>query len=254
MARVLVTGGTGTLGSVLVARLALRGHEVRSFSRHGQATSDGGTTQPAAISQWRGDVRSGEGLDDALGGVDTVIHTATAGNRAVEVEGTAKVVAAAGRVHAHLLYISIVGVDQMKLGYYRAKFDAEKLVESGPAPWTIQRATQFHDLLDRFLSWHVFPVTRHAAFQPVDVGDVSDRLVNLVEAGPSGRAPDFGGPAVRPLRDLAATRRQITGSGTFLLPLPAVGMLKDFDEGRHLCPDHANGSVGWEQWLRSRSA
>jgi len=252
MARVLVTGGTGTLGSVLVARLAQRGHEVRSFSRHGPTATDGGESEPANVSEWRGDVRSGEGLDEALGGVDAVIHTATAGNRAVEVEGTAKVVAAAGRVRAHLLYISIVGVDQMQFGYYRAKYDAEKLVESGSTPWTIQRATQFHDLLNRFLGWHVFPVTRHVAFQPVDVGDVSDRLVNLVEAGPSGRTPDFGGPAVRPLRDLAATRRQITGSGTFLLPVPAVGILKDFDVGRHLCPDHADGSLGWEQWLRAR--
>jgi uncharacterized protein YbjT (DUF2867 family) len=162
------------------------------------------------------------------------------------------VVTAARGAGAHLIYVSIVGVDKMRFGYYRAKDDAEKLVESGGGRWTIQRATQFHDLVDRFLGWRVFPVTTHLSFQPVDTGDVSDRLADLVEVGPSGRAEDFGGPAVVPLRALAAARRRITGSGTVLVPVPAVGLLQDFDRGRHLCPDHAHGRVTWEEWLENR--
>jgi uncharacterized protein YbjT (DUF2867 family) len=199
-----------------------------------------------------GDVRTGEGLDRAVAGTDVVIHAATSGKRGVEVEGTAKVVTAARGAGAHLIYVSIVGVDKMRFGYYRAKDDAEKLVESGGGRWTIQRATQFHDLVDRFLGWRVFPVTTHLSFQPVDTGDVSDRLADLVEVGPSGRAEDFGGPAVVPLRALAAARRRITGSGTVLVPVPAVGLLQDFDRGRHLCPDHAHGRVTWEEWLENR--
>jgi uncharacterized protein YbjT (DUF2867 family) len=175
-------------------------------------------------------------------------------DRAVELEGTANVVTVAAEVSAHVIYVSIVGVDTMSFAYYRAKRDAERLVEAGSAPWTIQRATQFHDLLDRFLGWRVFPATRHMSFQPVDVGEVSERLAELVEAGPTGRAEDFGGPAVVPLRELAAVRRRIAGSAAWLLPVPPVGLLAGFDQGRHLCPDHARGRLTWEQWLRERWA
>ncbi len=254
MARVLVTGGTGTLGTQLVPRLVARGHEVRTLSRHGPTDRAGGQ-RPAGVSHVRGDVRTGEGLADAMGGMDVVIHAATSPRleRAVEVGGTANVVTTAAREGAHLVYVSIVGVDAMRFSYYRAKYAAEKLVETGDAPWTIQRATQFHDLLDRFLGWKVFFVTRHLSFQPVDTGDVSERLADIVESGPRGRAEDFGGPAVMALRDMAATRRRITGSATLLVPVPAVGVFRDYDEGRHLCPDHADGRRTWEEWLRDRA-
>ena len=250
MATVLVTGGTGTLGSVLVARLAGRGHEVRSLSRHPSKVASA-----AGVTSVHGDVRTGVGLASAMAGVDTVVHTATSPrmSRAVEVEGTAHVVTEAARVGAHLIYISIVGVDTVRFGYYRAKHDAETIVESGAAPWTIQRATQFHDLLDRFLGWRVFPVTKNLSFQPVDTGDVSERLAELVDHGPGGRVEDLGGPAVVGLRQLAATRRRISGAGTLLVPVPAIGALRDYDEGRHLCPDHADGRVTWERWLTARS-
>jgi len=253
VARVLVTGGTGTLGRALVPRLVARGHDVRSLSRHGSTAT--GPAGGAGVSQVRGDIRRGTGLAEAMAGVDTVIHAATSPrlSRAVEVEGTANVVAAAGKVGAHVVYISIVGVDTMGYSYYRSKFAAEKIVESGAARWTIQRATQFHDLVDRFLGWRVFPVTRNLSFQPVDTGDVSERLADLVDTGPSGRAEDVGGPAVVPLKELAAARRRIAGSATLLVPVPALGIFGDFDAGRHLCPDHAHGTLTWEAWLRSRA-
>jgi uncharacterized protein YbjT (DUF2867 family) len=204
----------------------------------------------------QGDVRTGEGLGGATADTDVVVHAATSARRrarATEVDGTRQMLAAATAAGAHFIYVSIVGVDRIGFPYYRAKWAAEQLVEAADR-WTIQRATQFHQLLDSFLAMRLFPATKHMAFQPVDPGEVSDRLVDLVDAGPSGRVEDFGGPEVVPLRQLNATRRAVTGRRAFILPAPPVGFLRGFDEGHHLCPDGGRGLITWESWQRSRVA
>ena len=207
MADVLVTGGTGILGRRLAPRLLSRGHRVRLLSRHpGRAAEGTGAGASAGTEAARGDVRTGEGLRAAFAGIDTVIHAATnsrARTRSTEVEGTRNVLEQAKASDAHLIYISIVGVDRHRLPYYRAKWEAERLIASSSAGWTIQRATQFHPLLDMLLGLPAFISTPNLAFQTVDAGEVSDRLADLVEAGPSGRIPDFGGPEIlgnRPAR------------------------------------------------------
>lgn len=248
MARVLVTGGTGTLGRHLVAQLALRGHDVVGLSRREPARQIRGT-------RWiQGDVRDRSRLEEAAVSADTIIHAATSPTwhaRRIEIEGTHNAVAAARAHGAHLIYVSIVGVDQHRFPYYKAKWQAEQLVESSGIAWTIQRATQFFDLIDQFLGYGLFIRTRNLHFQPVSALDVAERLADLVVDGPSGRIDDAGGPEVISLRDLATTRREITRRRALLLPLPAIGVLRDFDSGRHLCPDHRFGQLTWDDWLRS---
>jgi len=151
-----------------------------------------------------------------------------------------------------VLYVSIVGVDRHRLPYYKAKWQAEQVVEASGARWTILRATQFHDLLDRFLRLRVLPLPRATPFQPVDGGDVSDVLVDLVEAGPGGRAPDVGGPQVLTVAQMNDIRARITGRRALLIPVPPVWFVRDFVDGRHLCPDRAVGRVTWEEWLSRR--
>jgi uncharacterized protein YbjT (DUF2867 family) len=204
-----------------------------------------------------GDVRTGEGLAAAIAGVDAVVHAATSANRRArltEVEGTRNIVDAARAADAHLAYVSIVGVDRVRFPYYKAKLAAEHVVQRSGARWTIQRATQFHDLLERFLRMRVLPMPRSTPFQPVDAGDVSDVLADLVEAGPTRRAPDVGGPQVLSIQQINDARSRITGRRALLVPIPRVGFVRDFAEGHHLCPDRAVGRITWEQWLRERAA
>jgi uncharacterized protein YbjT (DUF2867 family) len=199
----------------------------------------------------RGDVRSPAALAEAMTGADTVIHAATSPFRqaaATELEGTRAVLAAAGPVGAHVIYPSIVGVDHLGGTYYRAKWQAEQLVAAAGQA-TIQRATQLHPTLDKILSHRLFPVTARLAFQPLDAGDLAERLASLVEAGPAGRAEDLGGPEVLALRDIVAARRAATSHRTVLIPVPAIGPLRALNAGRHLCPDHAHGHITWERWL-----
>jgi uncharacterized protein YbjT (DUF2867 family) len=248
MATVLVTGGTGMLGSRLVPLLLARGHDVRVLSRH--RSQDRVSAGARAVV---GDVRTAAGLNEAVVGVDAIIHAATNPRRrarATEVEGTGHMLEAATRAGvSNFVYVSIVGVDRHRFPYYRAKWAAEQLVEAIPGGWTIQRATQFHDLVDLFFGFRVFPATRHMAFQPIDVNEVSGRLADLVDKGPSGRVADLGGPEVLTVRQLRDTRREITGRRTTFVPVPSVGFLRDFDDGIQLAPDHRFGRITWSDWL-----
>ena len=183
VAQVLVIGGTGTLGRRLTPLLVECGHEVRVLSRQRAPIV------PAGVVAHCGDVRTGEGLATALDGVETVIQSvaATRGGKATELDGMRSLLAARG--DRHVIYVSIVGVDRNPFGYYRTKLEAERLLEQSGGNWTIQRATQFHDLIDRFLGMPLFVRTPHLRFQPVATDDLSVRLAELVAAGPCGHAP-----------------------------------------------------------------
>jgi uncharacterized protein YbjT (DUF2867 family) len=178
---VLVTGGTGTLGRQLVPRLRGAGVDVRVMSRRGGDA--------------RADLASGGGLSEAVAGCDTIVHLATgvrrlySAIREVDVRGTARLIelAEAGRVQ-HIVYVSIVGVDRIPFVYYRAKLEAEQLLENqSHVGWSILRATQFHELLDlycRALRWlPAVPIPRAVACQPVDSGEVADPSVRSCAGG-----------------------------------------------------------------------
>jgi uncharacterized protein YbjT (DUF2867 family) len=142
------------------------------------------------------------------------------------------------------------------LPYYKAKRAAELVVEASSVPYTIFRATQFHSLLDGFLTrlarLPVLPVPRHVRFQPVATGEVAARLVELVHNGPSGRAPDMGGPEVRAFDDLAHSWLRARGRSRRVLQLPTAGRVaRAFKNGVNLCPERADGIVTWEEWLRA---
>jgi uncharacterized protein YbjT (DUF2867 family) len=190
----LVTGGTGTLGRPAVRMLRTSGHELRVLSRK---------PGPGRV---HGDLTSGEGLADALGGVDTVLHLAN--GQLKEAAQTARLIETIdGSAVRHLFYISIVGVDRNPFAYYRQKLESERLVASSGIPFTILRATQFHDLLalllraQRHLPAVVVP---KIPVQPIQVEEVAARIVELVDAGPSGRVADIEGPEQRGFEEFAA--------------------------------------------------
>ena len=125
--KILVTGGTGVLGRRVVDRLHSAGVETRVLSH---------SEKPGTVN---GDLLTGEGLDPAVRGIDTVIHCATSPfrkAREVDVEGTGRLIEAANRAGvSHLVYISIVGIDRAaSYPYYRVKLDAERVIERLPGP------------------------------------------------------------------------------------------------------------------------
>jgi uncharacterized protein YbjT (DUF2867 family) len=244
---ILVTGGTGTLGRAVVARLREAGSAPRVLSRR---------SGPGLVT---GDLDTGEGLDEALRDVSVVVHSATRNGR--DIAGTRRLIAAANRVGAtpHLIFVSIVGVDSVPLPYYREKLAVERVVEGCGLPWTIQRVTQFHTLLDmifRPLSrLPLLPVLAGTDVQPIDVADVAERFAALVLAPPAGRVPDLGGPQVRPMADLATAWLAARGSRRRVLPVRLPGRIAaGYRAGGHLAPEHADGRITFEEFLAERFA
>lgn len=248
----LVTGGTGMLGAALVPALLDAGHSVQVLSRReAPAVPEGATAR-------RGDVLTGDGLAAAFDGADVVVHAASSPfrkTRATEVDGTRHVLAAATDAGAgHVLYPSIVGVDDHPLAYYRAKREAETVVEASEIPWTIARATQFHGLLDGFVRsaarFPVVPLMKGFLFQPVAAEEYAAELVRLVEAGPAGRAPDTGGPEVIEQPEIVRTWLQTRGKRRLTLRLPTVGKIaRAIKDGAQICPGRAVGTVTWIDYL-----
>ena len=125
---ILVTGGTGTLGRLVVARLRDAGCEVRVLSRSTREAEDG-------IEFMAGDLTTGEGIEAAVDGAGTIMHLA--GGPKGDKDKARNLVRAASRAGArHLVYISVVGadlipvasrVDRAMFGYFASKRAAEQL-------------------------------------------------------------------------------------------------------------------------------
>jgi len=208
-----------------------------------------------------GDLLTGAGLESAVRGIDTIVHCATSPfrkARRVDVEGTGRLLeTAAGAGVSHLVYISIVGIEMApSYPYYRVKLGAERVVEGSPLPYTILRATQFYDFvlmalhfLDRL---PVMPIPEGFLGQPIDTGEVADRLVELALSGPAGRVPDIGGPEVSDLAHAARVYLEMMDRRRRILEFPVPGKTaRAFREGALVCPDRSYGEIRWEDFLRS---
>jgi uncharacterized protein YbjT (DUF2867 family) len=258
---VLLTGGTGTLGRRVLPLLRDAGREVRVLSRHGHAPGDG-------VHYVTGDLTTGEGADAAVEGVETVVHCAgTARGDGDKARHLVRAAEAAGTVR-HLVFVSVVGADRVPVtsavdravfGYYASKRDAERVVENSGIPWTTLRATQFHELLLTMVRpmarLPVVPGLGGVRFQPVDAGEVAERLAELSLGEPAGLVPEMGGPRVATMSDLIREYLRIEGRRRPVVTLPlAGGAARALREGAHLTPDHAVGRRTWEEFLRGWEA
>jgi uncharacterized protein YbjT (DUF2867 family) len=243
MGIVLVTGGSGTLGRRVVPLLRERGHEVRTLSR----TPGRGTHT--------GDLTTGKGVIAAAAGADLIVHAASDTRRfgrADPVQTRHLLDACIGA--SHLLYVSIVGIDDIPFGYYKRKLACEKLLRIHRVPYTVVRATQFHEGIAMFLTvverLPVAPLPLDFLFQPVATREVAQRLADLVVGDPVGRANDFGGPEVLTLGEMAYRWRERRGRPRRMLRVPIPGPVgTGFRLGRNTAPSHREGLQRWDEFL-----
>ncbi len=265
MPGVLVTGGTGVLGSEMVLRLLTKGYDVRVLSRQVQPKI------PAGARAVQGDLVTGAGIDDAVAGVEVIVHcasgTGTARSltyrsaRRTDVEATRALLVRAKRSGAtpFVVYISIVGIDRIPLGYYRAKLETEKVIEASGLPYSTLRTTQWHtfasEIARRLTAFPIAVAPKGLRLQLLDAGEVADRMVALLEAGPAGMTPDMGGPEVLDIVHVLRTYLKATGKRRPVTSLRLPGRAAaGFAQGHNLTPSHAEGHITWEHWLSKHAS
>jgi uncharacterized protein YbjT (DUF2867 family) len=202
--KIAVTGATGRAGSHVVEVLESSGHEVVSISRSNGV-----------------DVITGEGLEEALAGVNTVIDTATDPSPDKDAATQFFLTAARNLLDAgeqagvgRIVVVSIIGCDRFTGGtyggYYTAKVAQEQAFLDGPIPAQILRAAQFHELVGQLLDWGTqgdvanVPAMRT---QLVAARSVAQALADLATrsdaAEPGSAIPEIAGPRVERLVDMA---------------------------------------------------
>jgi uncharacterized protein YbjT (DUF2867 family) len=263
MDTVLVTGGTGHLGADIVSRLK-RSYRVRVLARSPGSDPD--------VEWIRGDLATGAGIGEAVAGSQTVIHAATLSPAArrgyivpkdlwsspssVDRDGTARLLDQAGTAGvAHVIYVSIVGIDKPRVPYLRRKLEAEYLVRQGPVPWSIARAAQFHWLVDRmFGKMARLPMVPlpDMGVEPVDTTDFADYLVESIGNGPSGRLADFGGPEVLTFAQAFDQWQDIRKHPVRTMRVPLPSAARDAVTAMSVTgPGSRHGKITWTDWLRS---
>jgi uncharacterized protein YbjT (DUF2867 family) len=255
MRHILVTGGTGTLGSYVVPQLLDAGCDVRVLSRHSRKATEG-------IEYVASDLTTGEGVEAAVEKVEVIVHLAGA-QKGDDVR-TLNLVRAASKVGTpHLVYISVVGADRVPVvsgidramfGYFASKRAAERVVAGSGLPWTTLRATQFHELAlltAQFMAkLPVLPVPAGFRFQPVAASEVATRLVGLALGAPAGLVPDIGGPRVYGMDEMLRTYLIAAGKRRPLIPVWTPGQAaRAIRAGANLTSERAVGRQTWEEFL-----
>jgi uncharacterized protein YbjT (DUF2867 family) len=254
---ILLTGGTGTLGRLVAPLLRDAGHKVRILSRSSHEPGDG-------LEYVTADLSTGDGVDAAVAGAETIVHLAGT-QKGDEVKARNLVAAASQSGARHLVYMSVVGADQipvvsrtdrMMFGYFASKREAELIVAESGIPFTTLRATQFHDLMLTMVQGMAkLPVVPVPAFQiqPVDTGEVAVRLVELALGEPAGLVPDLGGPRVYRMKELLQSYLRARGKHRLTMPLRMPGKAaRAYRAGANLTPNHAVGRRTWEEFLAER--
>ncbi|TLZ26983.1 MAG: SDR family oxidoreductase, partial [Gammaproteobacteria bacterium] len=186
--KIVVIGGTGLIGSKLVALLRKRGQEVLA------ASPDSGVN-----------TLTGEGLAEALGGAQVVVDLTnspsfedTAVMKFFETSSRNLLAAEAATGVRHHVALSIVGTDRLPdSGYLRAKMAQERLIKASGIPYTILRSTQFFEFMgrvaDSFSDGKTVRVPP-ALVQPISSNDVVTALADLVLGAPANDTLEVAGP------------------------------------------------------------
>ncbi len=248
--KIVVIGGTGLIGSKVVAKLKQKGHQVIAA-----APNTGVNTI------------TGEGLKEALGGAQVVIDLANspsfedkAALEFFETSGRNLLAAEAAAGVRHHVALSIVGTDRTSdNGYFRAKVAQEKLIEASSIPYTIIRSTQFLEFLRGIAASSTDGnVVRLSPglFQPIAADDVAAIVADVALAAPRNGIIEIAGPVRAPFNEIVARYLRAVGDPREVVSDPEARLFGGRVEERSLVPlsEARLGRIGFDEWLRRSQA
>lgn len=243
--KIVVIGGTGLIGSQVVALLRDRGHEA------------------VAASPSKGvDTVTGEGLAAAVQGADAVVDVSNSPSFETEAAldfftRSARHLIEAERAAGvrHHVTLSIVGVDRVPdYGYYRAKVAQEEAVRDGGVPFSIVRATQFFEFIAPVMDMSTeegrvrLPSTR---LRPIASADVASAVAEAAQGEPSYGVRDIAGPEVHRLDRLGEITLAAKPDGRTVVTDESAGLFAGMPDGVLVGDDTAHlAATRYEDWLR----
>ena len=247
--KIVVIGGTGLIGSKLVALLRQRGQEVLA------ASPDSGVN-----------TLTGEGLPEALAGAQVVVDVANSPSfedaavmKFFQTSGRNLLAAEAGAGIRHHVALSIVGTDRSDNGYFRAKVAQEKLIAPSGVPYTIIRSTQFMEFLGGIAaSSSDGNVVRLSPglFQPIASDDVAANVAEVALAAPRNGIVEIAGPERAPFNEIIARYLKALGDPREVVRDPEARYFGGRVEEKSLVPlgEAHLGRIGLDEWLRRSQA
>lgn len=237
--KILIVGGNGHVGTRLADRLRNLGEDVTAASR---------STGVDAV--------TGEGLGAAMNGVDVVVDVLNtmemdAAAATAFFRGTTERVLAAEHTTGvrHHVLLSVVGADRaLANGYYTGKVAQEDAVRDGGIPFTIVRATQFHDFVPTIADWLTAEGEVHAPrmlLQPVDVDDVVELLATVSRGVPLEDTVDLAGPDRFHLDDLLRATLTATSDDRRVVSVDGTALGADALDALVPLGDHRTGTHGF---------
>jgi uncharacterized protein YbjT (DUF2867 family) len=247
--KIVVIGGTGLIGSKVVAHLRQAGHEVITGSP---------STGVNSI--------TGEGLSQAMAGTQVVVDLANSPSfedKAVleffETSGRNLLAAEAEAGVRHHIALSIVGTDRTPdNGYFRAKVAQEKLIEAAGIPYTIIRATQFLEFLGGIAASSAEGDKVRLSpglFQPIAADDVAAIVADVALAEPANGIVEIAGPERAPFNEIIARYLKAVGDPREVVSDPEARYFGGLVDERSLVPlgEARLGPTRFEDWLKQSS-
>jgi Predicted nucleoside-diphosphate-sugar epimerases len=248
--KIVIIGGTGLIGSKVVAILRQAGHDVLAASPNSGVNTI-----------------TGEGLKEALNGAQVVVDLANSPSfedRAVleffETSGRNLLAAEAAAGVRHHVALSIVGIDRTSdNGYFRAKVAQEKLIVASGIPYTIIRSTQFLEFLRGIADSSAEGNTVRLSpglFQPIAADDVSAIVADVALAAPRGGIVEIAGPERAPFNEIIARYLKAVGDPRQVVKDPEARYFGGRVEEHSLVPlgEARLGRIGLDEWLRRSQA
>lgn len=242
--KIVIIGGSGLIGSKLVTKLREKGHDVVSASLESGVNT-----------------LTGEGLAPAIEGAEVVVDVSNSPSlddaavlKFFETSTRNLLVAEAAAGVGHHVALSVVGTDRLTgSGYFRAKLAQERLIEESPIPYTIVRATQFFEFLERIADTSTEADTVRLApvlIQPMAADDVAEALARVAVGPPQNRIVEVAGPKQFRLDALVGRALEAHGDRRAVVSDPRARYFGVALDERTLLPNDASlADTGFDDWL-----